>query len=66
MHVEVGNSGWTLPIPIVQSPQGWRFDMPAARDEVLTRRIGRNERSVMQVALAYVDAQNDYRKQMNY
>ncbi|WP_332309112.1 DUF2950 family protein [Candidatus Burkholderia verschuerenii] len=41
-HVEVGTSGWTLPIPLVKSAQGWRFDMPAARDEVLTRRIGRN------------------------
>ncbi len=40
--------------------------MVAARDEVLTRRIGRNECSVMQVALAYVDAQNNYRKLMNH
>jgi hypothetical protein len=65
-HVEVGTSGWTLPIPLVKSAHGWRFDMPAAHDEVLTRRIGRNERSAMQVALAYVDAQNDYRKLTNH
>jgi hypothetical protein len=65
-HVEVGTSGWTLPIPLVKGAHGWRFDMPAARDEVLTRRIGRNERSVIQVALAYVDAQNDYRKLMDH
>ncbi|WP_306805917.1 DUF2950 domain-containing protein [Caballeronia sp. BR00000012568055] len=65
-HIETGTSGWTLPIPIVKVGNGWRFDMPAARDEVLTRRIGRNERSVMQVALAYVDAQNDYHKLMNH
>jgi len=64
-HVETGGSGWTLPIPLVDTGKGWRFDMPAAKNEVLTRRIGRNERSVMNVALAYVDAQNDYRKLMN-
>ncbi len=42
-HLEVGASGWTLPIPLVETAGGWRFDMAAARDEVLTRRIGRNE-----------------------
>lgn len=61
-HVEVGNSGWTLPIPLVQVGKSWRFDLPAARDEILTRRIGRNERSTMLSALAYVDAQQDYQK----
>jgi hypothetical protein len=65
-HVETGTSGWTLPIPLVKVSNGWRFDMPAARDEVATRRIGRNERSAMQVALAYVDAQNDYHKLKNH
>jgi hypothetical protein len=65
-HIEAGTSGWTLPIPLVESGHGWRFDMAAARDELATRRIGRNERSAMQVALAYVDAQNDYRKLMNH
>jgi hypothetical protein len=65
-HIETGDSGWTLPIPLVETGKGWRFDMPAARDEVLTRRIGRNERSAMRVALAYIDAQNDYRKLTNH
>ncbi|SAL19678.1 hypothetical protein AWB71_00964 [Caballeronia peredens] len=64
-YIEAGTSGWTLPIPLVKVANGWRFDMRAARDEVLTRRIGRNERSAMQVALAYVAAQNDYRQAMN-
>ncbi|SAK79739.1 hypothetical protein AWB75_04864 [Caballeronia catudaia] len=61
-HIEAGTSGWTLPIPLVKVAKGWRFDMPAARDEMATRRIGRNELSAMQVALAYVAAQNDYQK----
>lgn len=59
-HLTVGTSGWTLPIPLVETARGWRFDLPAGRDEILTRRIGRNERSAMLTTLAYVDAQNDY------
>ena len=61
-HLAVGDSGWTLPIPLVQVAHGWRFDTPAAQGEMLTRRIGRNERAAILTSLAYVDAQNDYRK----
>jgi hypothetical protein len=58
--VAVGDDGWTLPIPIVRTAQGWRFDTRAGADEMRVRRIGRNERAVMQVMLAIVDAQRDY------
>ncbi|POR51136.1 Protein of unknown function (DUF2950) [Paraburkholderia eburnea] len=61
-HLSVGDSGWTLPVPLVQSGSGWRFDPREGGIEVLTRRIGRNERAAMLSSLAYVDAQNDYRK----
>ncbi|HEY3598730.1 MAG TPA: DUF2950 domain-containing protein [Paraburkholderia sp.] len=60
-HLAVGTEGWTLPIPLEKTAQGWRFNTPAANDEMLTRRIGRNERSAILTSLAYVDAQNDYR-----
>ena len=53
--------GWTLPIPLVKTQRGWRFDPVAGRDELLTRRIGRNERAAMRTSLAYLDAQHDYR-----
>jgi hypothetical protein len=59
-HLSVGNSGWTLPIPLVQAANGWRFDPAAGRDEIMTRRIGRNERAAMLTSLAYLDAQRDY------
>jgi hypothetical protein len=59
-HLAVGDSGWTLPIPLVQAAHGWRFDPPAAQDEMLTRRIGRNERAAILTSLAYLDAQYDY------
>lgn len=61
-HLQVGTDGWTLPIPIIETKRGWQFDAPGATDEMLTRRIGRNERSAILTSLAYVDAQNDYHK----
>ncbi len=62
-HIAVGNDGWTLPIPIVKTAQGWRFDTPAGADEIRVRRIGRNELAVMQVMLAIYDAQKEYARQ---
>jgi hypothetical protein len=58
--IAVGNDGWTLPIPIVKTAQGWRFDTRAGAEEMRLRRIGRNELAVMQVMLAIYDAQKDY------
>lgn len=66
VHLAVGTDGWTLPIPIVQTTGGWQFDTPSATDEMLTRRIGRNERAAILTSLAYVDAQNDYRSQTQH
>ncbi len=58
--LEVGTNGWTLPIPIIKTASGWRFDTRAAPAEMRTRRIGRNELAAIQVALAYTDAQEEY------
>jgi hypothetical protein len=58
--IAVGGDGWTLPIPIVASAQGWKFDVRAGADEIRIRRIGRNELAVMQVMLAIYDAQMEY------
>jgi hypothetical protein len=56
----IGREDWPLPIPIVQKDGQWQFDAAAGRQEILARRIGRNELAAIQVALAYVDAQYDY------
>jgi hypothetical protein len=56
----IGEEAWPFPIPIVRKDDSWRFDTAAGRDEILYRRIGRNERAAIQASLAYVDAQNDY------
>lgn len=58
--LDVGSEAWRLPIPIVKEAQGWRFDMAAGEDEILTRAIGRNELSAIAAMHAYVDAQQDY------
>ena len=58
--VAVGDDGWTLPIPIVKTAQGWRFDTRAGAEEMRLRRIGRNELAVMQVMLAIYDAEKEY------
>jgi len=58
--IAVGNDGWTLPIPLVKSAQGWHFDTAAGAEEMRARRIGRNELAVMQALLAVYDAQDEY------
>ena len=56
----LGNEDWPFPIPIVKEAGTWRFDTPKGREELLARRIGRNELSVIQTCLAYVDAQREF------
>lgn len=58
--LNIGKDSWPFPIPIVKEAAGWRFDAKAGREEILNRRIGRNELSVIQVLQAYVDAQREY------
>jgi hypothetical protein len=59
-RIAVGNDGWTFPIPLVKSAQGWHFDTHAGVEEMRVRRIGRNELSVIQTMLAIYDAQREY------
>jgi hypothetical protein len=56
----VGKEDWPFPIPLVRSDQGWRFDAAAGREEILARRVGRNELAVIDVCRAYVEAQREY------
>ena len=59
-QLTVGGEGWIFPIPIIKVDKKWYFDVAAGRDELLNRRIGRNELSVIQVMLDYVNAQLEY------
>ena len=56
----VGAEAWPLPIPIIRKGSVWRFDTAAGEQEILNRRIGRNELSVIQVCRAYVEAQREF------
>jgi hypothetical protein len=56
----VGDDDFPFPIPLVPAGPRWVWDTDAGDDELLTRRIGRNELSVIQVCQAYVDAQREY------
>ena len=56
----VGPDDWPFPIPLVKKNDRWSFDTAAGLDEILRRRIGRNELSAIQVCLGYVQAQNEY------
>jgi hypothetical protein len=58
--LQVGTDEWPFPIPLVERDGRWHFDTAAGKQEVLARRIGRNELAAMNVALAYVDAQREY------
>jgi hypothetical protein len=56
----IGNDHWPFPIPFVKKSNGWVFDTKAGREEVLNRRVGRNELNAIQVCQAYVEAQREY------
>lgn len=56
----IGEEGWPFPAPLVKAARGWKFDAAAGREEILNRRIGRNELDTIQTLLAVVDAQREY------
>uniref|UniRef100_A0A831XMT6 DUF2950 domain-containing protein n=1 Tax=Geobacter metallireducens TaxID=28232 RepID=A0A831XMT6_GEOME len=58
--LRVGPDDWPMPIPIVKKGGKWVFDIGKGKQEILKRRIGRNELHVIDVLDAYVDAQLEY------
>jgi hypothetical protein len=56
----IGADNWPMPIPIVKKGSAWVFDIQKGKQEILNRRIGRNELQVIDVLHAYVDAQHEY------
>ena len=59
----IGNEDWPFPVPLVKEAAGWRFDTAAGREEVIARRIGRNELAAIDSCRAYVTAQQRYAQQ---
>ncbi|MGW8195382.1 MAG: DUF2950 domain-containing protein [Desulforhopalus sp.] len=58
--LSVGSKDWPFPVPIVNRKGSWYFDSAQGVEEILARRIGKNELSAIQFCLAYVDAQQEY------
>jgi hypothetical protein len=58
--MRVGLDDWPTPIPLVKETGRWRFDTVAGRQELLYRRIGRNELDAIAVCRGYVEAQHEY------
>jgi hypothetical protein len=56
----IGNKEWPFPMPLIKEGGTWLFDTNKGKEEILDRRIGRNERCAIQVCLAIVDAQREY------
>jgi hypothetical protein len=60
MTLCVGKDNWPMPIPVMKKGSAWVFDIRKGKQEILNRRIGRNELRVIDVLHAYVDAQHEY------
>lgn len=56
----IGKDEWPFPIPLVKNDDTWRFDTEQGEQEILNRRIGRNELAAIQVCLAIVDAEREF------
>ncbi len=56
----IGRGRWPMPFPIVQEGGKWRFDTETGLEELVNRRIGRNELNAIDICRKYIDAQVDY------
>jgi hypothetical protein len=56
----IGAENWPFPIPLVKSNGSWYFDTPAGKDEIIFRRIGKNELAAMDACRELVEAQKQY------
>jgi Protein of unknown function (DUF2950) len=56
----IGHEGWPFPVPLVRDANVWRFDSAAGKEEVIARRIGRNELAAIRICRTYVVAQREY------
>lgn len=60
VRLYVGAENWPMPIPLVNRKDAWYFDTSAGKEEILFRRIGRNEIATIGVLQELVAAQKEY------
>ena len=58
--ITVGSEDWPFPVPLVKTGNTWSFDSKAGLNEILLRRIGRDELDAIQILRGFVEAQDDY------
>ncbi len=59
----IGDEHWPFPVPLTKVRGGWQFDTDAGADEMISRRIGRNELRAIDVCRDYVSMQKAYASQ---
>jgi hypothetical protein len=59
----IGDEQWPFPVPLRKTGNEWQFDSEEGKEEVLARRIGRNELGIIDLCRAYVDMQREYASQ---
>jgi hypothetical protein len=58
--LQIGYDQWPVPLPIVQRDGLWSFDAVAGLDEIIFRRIGRNELGAIETLMGMVASQQEY------
>lgn len=56
----LGEKEWPFPVPLIQDGDKWRFDSAAGRDEILSRTVGGNELTALEVARTVYLSQRIY------
>jgi hypothetical protein len=56
----VGHESWPFPVSLVKTANRWHFDTPSGVEEVMARRVGRNELAAIRACRTYVVAQQLY------
>ena len=61
----IGAENWPTPIPLMNKGNSWYFDTEAGEEEIVYRRVGRNELSAIRVCQELVAAQKEYYAKQN-
>jgi hypothetical protein len=65
MILYIGAENWPEPIPLVKANSVWYFDTDAGKEEILARRVGKNELVTIDVCYQLVDAQQHHYARSN-
>lgn len=60
MTLYVGAENWPFPIPIVGKNGVWYFDTDAGKEEIVSRRVGKNELTAIDACQQLVEAEKQY------